>query len=228
VAVHKGSLWQHTWQGMVYVGRSRVLTSLLILLGLFSLLSHSTAMMTIFASDVLHEGPAGLGILSGATGLGALIGSILTVSLSAYVGRQGLLLLVAGVIYAVVMALFGVSSWLPLSLVLGVGLGLWQAVWSAMANTLVQLASPEAMRGRVLSFHVLVTRGFDPFSQAQIGYLVSLMGPMGAVLTAAGLLCGSVVAVATLIPGVRAFRVETASRGPARTRAAAGSASSRG
>ena len=216
----KGSLWQQTLQGLTFVAHSRVLSGLLLLLGLFSLFSHSTALMTIFARDVLQEGARGLGILGGATGAGAVLGSILTVSLSAYVKRQGLLLLVAGLVYGVALALFGLSAWLPLSLVLGVGLGLWQAVWSAMANTLVQLASPDAMRGRVISFHVLVTRGFDGFSQAQVGLLVSLMGPVPAVITAAALLCGSVLAVAASMPAIRGFRAPVGAtaghRAPAR------------
>jgi hypothetical protein len=166
----------------------------------------------------LQSGPAGLGALSGATGAGAFVGSILTVTFSAYVRRQGALLLATGLVYSTILLLFGFSSWLPLSLALGMGLGMAQAVWSTMANTLVQLAAPDQMRGRVIAFHVLVTRGFDAFSAVQIGVLTSLLGPAPAVVTGAVLLGLAVLALGVSVPTLRSFYVAAAqpSRSPAR------------
>lgn len=207
-----GSIWRHTVEGLNYVTRTPILAGLMLALMLFSTFSHSTALMTIFARDVLGTGAAGLGLLSSATGAGALLGSVLTVTFSAYVRRQGLLLLVAGVAYSLVLAAFSLSAWLPLSFALGLGLGMGQAVWSAMANTVVQLASPDQMRGRVISFHVLVTRGFDAFSAVQLGFLVSVLGPTVAVIVGAGVMGTAMVAIGATIPAVRAFRVGDASQ----------------
>jgi hypothetical protein len=194
---------------MTYVFRSPLLGGLMVLLMLFSTFSHGPAMFTIFARDVLQAGPAGLGVLSGAAGAGAVVGSILTVTFSTSVRRQGAVMLIAALAYSAILLCFGLSSWMPLSLALGLGLGVGQAISSVMANTVVQLAAPEDMRGRIIAFHVLVTRGFDAFSAVQIGILTGLVGAGPAVVTGALLLGLSVVTLGLTVPTVRSFSAAT-------------------
>jgi MFS family permease len=209
LAAKAGSLVQHTLGGMTYVFRSPLLGGLMVLLMLFSTFSHGPAMFTIFARDVLQAGPAGLGALAGAAGAGAVVGSILLVTFSTYIRRQGVVLLLAGLAYSAILLCFGLSSWMPLSVVLGIGLGMGQAISSVMANTVVQLAAPEDMRGRVIAFHVLVTRGFDAFSAVQIGVLTGLVGAGPAVVTGALLLALSVVTLGAAVPTLRSFSPAT-------------------
>jgi hypothetical protein len=87
----------------------------------------------------------------------------------------------------------------------GFALGFTQAGWGALGNSIVQFASPDSLRGRVLGVHVLVTRGFDALSALQAGLLVSLLGPPLAVTLAACALGITLVTTLARAPGLRAF-----------------------
>ncbi|WP_230404737.1 MFS transporter [Nitratidesulfovibrio sp. HK-II] len=134
--------------GIDYVRRNPVILGA-ISLDLFSvLLGGATALLPIYASDILHTGPWGLGLLRAAPAVGALCMSVYLarVPMRRRVGRR----LFAGVVgFGVATITFGLSRSFPLSMAALAALGACDMISVVVRQTLVQLETPDAMRGRV-------------------------------------------------------------------------------
>ena len=113
-----------------------------------------TALMPIFASEVLHQGPAGFGLLMAAPGLGAVIGTLAIASLG-NVARKGWLLLGALFGLGLCLMAFSLSRSFPLSLGLLLLVGATQMAFMTTNQTLLQLTIPDALRGRVMGIYML-------------------------------------------------------------------------
>jgi hypothetical protein len=147
------------------------------------LFGHNSTILTILARDNLGTGPEGLGLLLSAIGAGALLGMSMMVFF--HVERHARLILAVGGVYAVLWAATALSQSLLLSLVLLFALGWADGVWSVTRNTLAQLLVTDALRGRVMSVVMLVTRGSSQLGRLQGGLLVDLTSATVAVLVGA-------------------------------------------
>jgi len=179
-------------EGVSFVWRNlpiKVVLGLELLSGLFG---HNSTLLTILVRDILKTGPEGLGLLLSAIGAGGLLGMSLMVFFR--VKRHARLIMLVGAIYALVWGATALSPWLALSVLLFFLLGTADGVWAVARNTLAQLVVPDALRGRVLSVVVLVTRGSSQLGRLQSGLLVDLMGVQAAVLAGAAIIGGAIAA----------------------------------
>jgi len=108
------------------------------------------------------------------------------------VQRHARVILTVGGIYAMLWAAAALSQWLWLSTILFFALGTADGVWGVSRNTLAQLLVPDALRGRVMSVVMLVTRGSSQLGTMQAGLLVGLIGAPAAVLASAAIIGASV------------------------------------
>jgi MFS family permease len=189
-------------EGFAFVWKQPAVLALLLMDTCVSFFGAYRAMMPVFARDVLGVGPDGLGVLLGAPALGALIGS------SAVMGWSGLsrkprLIIPITLLYTVGLVLFGLSQWFALSFAIALILGGVDAVGETLRMTIIQLLTPDHLRGRVQGVvHVFVVGG--PFmGHAQIGLMASAFGAPGAVV--AGGIVGS-IAVALMAKKVTELR----------------------
>jgi predicted MFS family arabinose efflux permease len=189
-------------EGIRYVRRERRVLSL-IGLGLlpFFLVMPVNSLMPIFARDVLHIGPAGLGFLLSAMGGGALLGTLLIATLG-NVGRKGLVVFLGLTMMGVGLLLFGLSRWLPLSIPLLIIVGVGQMTFMTSNNTLLQMAVPEGYRGRVMSIYSL-DQGLLPLGSLVAGILANyITAPWTVVAMGASLLLLT-IAAPLLLPSIR-------------------------
>jgi len=202
------SLRSSAWSGIQYALRSPLLPLILATEAVLSIFGHNSALITIFARDVLHVGPEGLGLLLSSVGAGAIVGTVVLVA-TGDVRPKGVVMIVAGLLYAAGLLGFAVStSFLFSALVLFV-LGVADAGWGAMRNTIIQLAASDAYRGRVMSMITVTSRGLTNVGQIETGAIVAAAGPaVGAAIN--GLIVGlSVATVALRSPRLRRFRSAT-------------------
>lgn len=186
-------------EGLRYVRHEPVIVAVMVMEGASSLLGVDSAMLTIFARDVLQVGASGLGFLQSARGVGAILGSVLLVSAFSGTRSQGRILVTSAILYGASFAVFGLSTEFAWSLVLMALMGGADTVWGATRNTVLQLKSPEAMRGRIMSIFHLTSRGLHPLGQTRTGLLVPLMGASDTAF-----LGGVIIAVVVLITSRRA------------------------
>ncbi|MGH6786427.1 MAG: MFS transporter, partial [Novosphingobium sp.] len=172
---------QQILDGFRYVRGSRFLLGC-ITLDLFAvLLGGATALLPVFARDILMVGPAGLGQMRAASALGAVVVG-LWLSVRPIANDVGVKMLAGVAIYGAATLAFGLSRWLPFSLAMLALLGAGDMVSVFIRNSLVQLNTPDAVRGRVQAISSLAISASNELGEMQSGLAAALLGATGAVV----------------------------------------------
>lgn len=167
--------------GFHYVWRERFLLGC-VTLDLFAvLLGGATALLPVFARDILHVGPEGLGQMRAAPAIGAAAVA-LWLSWKPLETNVGAKMLWAVAAYGGATAAFGVSRWFLLSIGFLVLLGAADMVSVFIRNSLVQLNTPDDVRGRVSSISGLAISASNELGEMQSGIAAALLGATGAVV----------------------------------------------
>lgn len=167
--------------GFHYVARTQVLLGS-ISLDLFAvLLGGAAALMPIFAQDILHAGPRGLGMLRAAPALGALAVS-LWLMVRPILRRAGIRMLVCVAIFGAATVVFGVSKSLPVSLAALFIVGASDMVSVVIRSSVLQLATPPEMRGRVSAVNSLFVGASNELGEFESGLTAQWWGAVRAVV----------------------------------------------
>jgi MFS family permease len=145
------------------------------------LLGGAVALLPIYAKDILHTGAWGLGLLRGAPAVGALLTSI-TLTRRPIERRVGPALLTAVALFGLCMVVFGVSRSFVVSLVALAVSGGADMVNVVIRQTLVQLETPDAMRGRVSAVNSIFIGASNQLGEFESGSTAALLGPVGSVV----------------------------------------------
>ncbi|MGA7614983.1 MAG: MFS transporter [Thermoanaerobaculia bacterium] len=186
--VSTNSPLQNIVEGFRFSIRARPIRALLILLGAISFLGMPYAvLMPVFADKILHGGAKALGVLMGASGVGALLGSL---SLASKSGVRGLGRWVglSATGFGLSLVAFSLSRSYWLSIVLLMPVGFTMMVEMAASNTLIQAMVPDELRGRVMALYSMMFIGMAPFGSLVAGALADRIGAPGAVASG-GLVC---------------------------------------
>jgi MFS family permease len=173
--------------GFAYVRGNRLVLAT-ITLDLFAvLLAGATALLPVYARDILHIGSRGLGHLAAAPGVGAGL-TALWFSFRPMKNEVGMKMLVAVIIFGLATIAFGLTAFAPRAwaIELGIGaliiLGGSDMVSVYIRQSLIQLHTPDAMRGRVSSLSQLTISASNELGEAESGFLAALVGPIAAVI----------------------------------------------
>jgi MFS family permease len=194
-ATHEGPPrhpWQQMIEGLLFVRRERFLVGC-ITLDLFAvLLAGATALLPVYARDILGVGADGLGLMRGAIAFGAAAMALL-LSFRPLENDVGVKMLWAVVVFGVATIGFGVSRDFWLSLALLAVLGGADMVSVFIRSSLVQLYTPDSMRGRVSSISGLAISASNELGELQSGVAAAILGATGAVVFGGG---GAIVVAA--------------------------------
>jgi MFS family permease len=181
-------------EGFRWVARTAPIRALLLLLGLVSVTGMPYAvLMPIFADKVLNGGARGLGILMGASGVGALAGT-LTLAAKREVRGLGRWISFASFGFGASMILFASSRSYPLSVVLLVPVGFCMMLQMSSSNTLIQTMVPDELRGRVMAVYSMMFMGMAPFGALVAGAVANHIGaPITVALGGLTCLAGSLI-----------------------------------
>lgn len=191
--------------GMAYVWRNKLVMGA-ITLDLFAVfLAGTSALLPIYAHDILKVGPTGLSELAAAPAVGATLVAIIF-SFKPLKHNVGPLMLVAVIIYGSATVAFGLSTYLPLSLGALAIAGAADMFSVYIRSSLIQLYTPDEMRGRVGAVSQLTISASNELGEAESGFLAAALGPVGAVLVGGG---GAIVVTVLwtfLFPSLRRAR----------------------
>jgi MFS family permease len=210
VASKRGVTWENLLAGVHFIRAQRILIAT-ITLDLFAvLLGGATMLLPVFAKDILHVGPRGLGWLMAAPSIGAMI---VTIPLARKpMQRAGRALLWAVTGFSIATIAFGLSRSFPLSLLLLALIGGFDMVSVVIRSTLVQVLTPDELRGRVGAINALFIGTSNELGGFESGAAAALLGPVRAVVYGG---IGSILvvgAVAKVWPEVRRFGALVESR----------------
>jgi len=176
------SMVQQLREGWTYVVGFSPIRTILLLFGVVSLAGMPyVVLMPVFAREVLHGGAHTLGLLLGASGVGALASAITLAMKRNVRGLTGAIQRAAYLFGGSLIVLgFSRNLWLSLLMMLVSGFGMMQGL--AASNTVIQTLVPEAMRGRVMSYYTIAFAGMAPFGSLLAGWLADRMGAPHAVI----------------------------------------------
>ncbi len=173
--------WDGVFEGFRFVRASPIYLAA-ITLDLFAvLLGGATALLPIFAKDVLHVGPSGLGWMRAAPALGAMLMALVQTHLPPW-ERPGRVLLGAVAGFGVATIGLGLSRWFPLTLVCLFFTGVFDSVSIVIRLTLEQVITPDALRGRVAAIKSVFVGFSNEFGAFESGATAALFGPIASVV----------------------------------------------
>jgi MFS family permease len=178
--------------GFSYARRDKRIMALITLVAISSIFIMPYAMlMPVFARDILHVGPRGLGILLSAAGVGALTGALTLAAFSNY-RKKGKFVLLGSIVFTIAIILFSFSNSYHISLLLLLFVGWGMVMQNASINSLLQTIAPDHLRGRIMSLYVLFFMGMMPFGSFQAGLLADHFGAKMA-LRIGGVIVASII-----------------------------------
>lgn len=198
-----GKLLDSVRAALLYVRRDAVLPAVVAIYGAMLFFGPSTALMLpLFARQVLHVSPSGLGLLFSAAGAGTILSALVVASLGDF-RHKGRLLLGSAAVWVAALALFGLSGSLAMALLDLVILGAAQNGVAAASITLLQTRVPPEMRGRAMSLNTLLIMFVRPLGDFPAAAIIGGLGLRPAVLAAAAIVGSVVLALLSARPQVR-------------------------
>jgi MFS family permease len=188
--------------GLRYIWRNKLILGCMSLDLFAVLLGGAVALLPVYASEILHAGPYGLGVLRAAPGLGAVVVAIL---LAHYPLRRnaGLSMLYCICGFGVFTIVFGLSRSIALSLIALMLTGAFDMVSVIVRSTLVQLTTPDEMRGRVSAVNMLFIGASNEVGQFESGITAQWFGAVPAVILGGAGTIAIVVLWNWLFPSLR-------------------------
>jgi MFS family permease len=163
--------------GLRFVWRTKIILSAIVLDLFAVLLGGATALMPVFARDILHVGADGLGWMRAATPVGAMATALLLAYMPP-LKRAGPTLLLAVAGFGLATIIFGLSRSFPLSLLMLALLGAFDMVSVVVRHTLVLLHTPDSMRGRVSAVNSVFISSSNELGAFESGVVATLLGPV--------------------------------------------------
>ena len=197
--------WRAVREGIAFVRRSPVILGCMTLDMFAVIFGGATALLPIYAKEILDVGARGYGLLSSSLEIGALTSAVVMM-LRRPVSRAGSALMIAVGVYGVATIVFGLSRAFPLSVAAFMVAGMADQVSVVMRQTAIQLATPDALRGRVSAVNMIAIAASNQLGAVESGFVAAATSATFAVVSG-GIGCLVVLAiVAWRIPELRRYR----------------------
>ena len=209
-----GSRLRNIVDGLKYVKSHPILPGLYLLDFGVTIVSFYRQLFPIFADQLFRGGRGATSALIWANSAGGLAGSFIVMFTRGYKAK-GMLILWATLIYGFLLIAFGASTVLWTGMLVIVALGATDAVGMTSRQTLVQLTTPDNMRGRASAAHSLAAMSANGLGQAEVGFMSDLIGADQTMFLGGAISVIVVFLIWWLVKGVRQYRYEEVPSGGA-------------
>jgi MFS family permease len=209
--------WRAAKEGLHFVFRSPLIRSTMLLDFFATFFSSATALLPIFAQDVLRVGARGYGWLYAAPAVGAVAMSVVMIPLTSRIRRRGPVLLWAVGGYGLATAVFGVSRWFWLTFFCLAMTGAMDTISMIIRNIVRQLETPDRLRGRMIGVNMVFFQGGPQLGELEAGFVANWLGPVFSVVSGG---VGCLIATAWVTATTPALRHYHAEGGEAATASA--------
>lgn len=194
-------------EGITFVWRSKVILGAMTLDMFAVVFASVTALLPVFATEILQVGEVGYGLLSASIQIGTVAMALLLLGVKT-IERPGRALLIAVVFFGLATILFGTTSSFAVAVAALIIAGMADQVSMVTRSIILQLSTPDALRGRVNSVNMIFIGASNELGAAESGFLAAATSAVFAVVFG-GITClGVVGAVATGLPAVWGYRIE--------------------
>lgn len=194
--------WESVKEGLKFVvGTKEVLGALS--LDMFAVLfGGAVAMVPVFAKDILNIGPIGFGWLNAAADIGAIC-TVIAITLFPLQKKQGRILLFCVAGFGLCIILFGLSKWFLLSFFALLISGVLDGISMVIRGTILQLKTPNELRGRVMSVNSMFINSSNELGQFESGVMARLLGIVPSVVFGGCMTIAVVIVTWFKAPGLR-------------------------
>jgi predicted MFS family arabinose efflux permease len=193
-------------EGLAFVFRAPLIRSTMLLDFFATFFSSATALLPIFAQDILQVGARGYGWLYAAPAAGALLTSAIMIPTVDWIERRGEVLIAAVAMYGAATVAFGLSRAFWLSFVCLAATGAADTVSTTFRNLIRQLETPDRLRGRMMGVNMVFFIGGPQLGELEAGLVANWLGAVTSVVSG-GLGClAATAAIAAVTPPLRAYR----------------------
>ena len=200
-----GSTLQRTWEGFRFVRRHKLLPGLYTLDAGITVFSFYRQLFPMFAKELYGGGAAATGLLTAANSVGGIGGTLLVLILQNY-RSKGMLVLYATIIYALLLFPLAISRQLWVGALLIGGLGAMDGISVAMRHSIVQLTTPDRMRGRAVALQVLAAQTANTVGTLEVGFLTALIGLSSTLTFGGAAALAFTIAAWRFVPGIRNYK----------------------
>jgi MFS family permease len=194
------------FEGLRFVFRTPLIRSTMLLDFFATFFSSATALLPIYAQDILRVGPHGYGWLYAAPAVGAVLASLVLIAVTERIDRRGGALLWAVTGYGVATVVFGVSRSFWLSFACLALTGITDTVSAVLRSIIRNLETPDRLRGRMIGINMVFFVGGPQLGEFEAGAAAALFGATASVVTG-GLGCLAATAwIAWSTPAIRHYR----------------------
>lgn len=196
--------WHSVREGIVFVFRTKALLGAMALDMFAVLFGGAVAMVPVYASDILEIGPVGFGWLNAAVDIGAII-IVILLTFFPMKRAQGRKMLIAVAGFGVCIILFGLSKWFWLSFAALLTAGMLDGVSVVVRGTVMQLLTPDHMRGRVSSVSGMFILSSNELGQFESGLAAKILGVVPSVVFGGCMTLAVVITTWFKAPTLRKF-----------------------
>jgi MFS family permease len=199
--------WQVVREGLSFVRRREVVLGCMTLDMFAVIFGGATALLPIYAEQILQVGARGYGVLSASTEVGALLSSLVLMRMPP-IRRAGRALVIAVAVYGVATIVFGLSRSFPLSVLAYLVVGIADQVSVVMRGTAIQLSTPDELRGRVSAVNFIFIGASNQLGAVESGFVAALTSATFAVVSGGVASLAVLALIALKFPALRSYRVD--------------------
>jgi len=182
------------WEGLRFVWRTPVIVQTMTLDFAATFFASATALLPIFAAEIMHVGARGLGLLAAAPAVGSVI-TALTMARTGGFKRQGRAVIVSVAVFGLATIAFGFSQTFWFSLLMLALTGAADTISTVLRQTIRQFATPDNLRGRMTSINMVFFMGGPQLGEVEAGIVAALIGaPLSVVVGGIGSVVAAVLA----------------------------------
>lgn len=162
-------------EGLRFVWKTPIIVQTMTLDFIATFFASATALLPIFAAEILHIGAEGLGLLTAAPAVGSVITALIMARLGV-ISKQGKLVIISVAVYGAATIAFGLSRRFWLSLLMLAFVGAADTVSTVLRQTIRQMVTPNRLRGRMTSVNMIFFMGGPQLGELEAGLLAALIG----------------------------------------------------
>jgi MFS family permease len=193
-------------EGLGFVFSSPIIRSTMLLDFFATFFSSATALLPIFAQDILHVGAKGYGWLYAAPSIGAMLTSLVMVRSIERIERRGVVLLWSVLVYGTATIVFGISRAFWLTFVCLAITGAADMVSTVLRHVVRQLGTPDHLRGRMTGVNMVFFMGGPQLGELEAGVVAQWLGPRASVITGGAGCLIATAWIAAITPALRNYR----------------------
>ncbi|MGE4608425.1 MAG: MFS transporter [Myxococcota bacterium] len=198
--------WESIREGIAFVRRHAVILSSITLDMFAVIFAGATALLPVYADEILDVGEWGYGILSASMQVGTLLMAALLL-VAPPIRRPGRALLVSVLFFGVATIAFGLSRSFPVSVLAFLMAGMADQVSMVTRSVILQMSTPDALRGRVNSVNMIFIGASNELGAAESGFLAALTSATFSVVAGGAACLGVLATIWTGVPSLRRYRL---------------------